>query len=85
MADSGKEEGKRRYDIRRGDDRGQGVYRVYRVDVAYGDSQLEEGDRPGSDGVQGGETGGGGHVEGGGPFYQEVKRLPWHWPCGSDV
>ena len=62
-----------------GDYRGQGVYRFYGVgviDSSYGGGQLGEGGGPGADGVQGGETGGGGHLAGGVPDSQGGK---YYW------
>ena len=49
-----------------GDDREQGEYGGSYRDGAYGGGQLRNGSEPNTDGVPGRETGGGGHVAGGG-------------------
>ena len=55
------------------------------VYIIYGGIKLGDGGGTCVDGVQGGATGGGGHVAGGGPDYQGKKGLPWNWPHGGDV
>ena len=51
----------------------------------YGGVQLGEGGGTRPDIVQGGATGGGGHVAGSSPAPQGGKGLLWHWPHGGDV
>ena len=67
------------------DDGEQGDYSVSDIDRSYGGGQLGDVDGPDSDGVPERETGGGGHMAGGGPDSQGEEVLPGHWPRGDDV
>ena len=67
------------------DDVEQGDNSVSASDGAYGGGQLGNGSGPSTDGVPGGETGGGGHMAVGGPDSQGEEGLTGRWPCGGDV
>ena len=55
------------------------MYRIYRG------IQLGDGGGTCAYGVEGGLTGGVGHVAGSGPYSQVGKEILCHWPCGGDV